>query len=408
MRALRELAGRVGDRIPLRSSGWVLLVLALAALWFADDNADYVLHAASLAALGLLGLCALFSSLGALALWRSVRKLPSGLPDELETTRTVRTRFRFRRMIAWPLVEARMHWQAPAGVDVDCVVAGAWYEESITAHERGRRDHVVRRFAVEDIFGLTGVAFRVRYACTLALVPARSAAGVEVAVGYATGDAFSHPSGRTEGDLVEMRRYGYGDPLRHVLWKTFARTRHLLVRMPERAVSPMPASSAFLIAGEGDEPAAAAARLYVETGLLGADFVFGADGGDRPVDKPAEAVAQIVDSIGARADGGSGLDAFRRAVDPTRLGRCIVFAPPIDGKWRERLVGFAQTLPVPATVIIGVDGEKPTAKPGRLARWLVQPPSARQVLPDVARVRAGLEAAGLSVVVLHRTSGQVL
>lgn len=406
LRRLQEVARPVTDFIPLGSSGWVLLALALAARSFAESNADYLLNAASIAALGVLALCVLFSSLGALTLWRSTRKLPAGLPTELETLRPVRTQFRFRRMIAWPLVTPRMHWQVPAGVDVECVVDGAWFAESITALERGRRDHVVRRFVVEDIFGLTSIGFRVRYACTLLVIPARCAAGADVASGYATGDAFSHPSGRAEGDLVEMRRYGYGDSLRHVLWRTFARTRNLLVRIPERAISPMPASSAFLIAGEGDEPTAAAARLYVETGLLGPDFVFGADGGDRPTDKPHEAIGQIVDSIGSRADGGAGLDAFRRAVEPTRLGRCVLFAPPVDGPWRDRLLGFARTLPVAATVIIGVDSlTDPTRERRRLSRWLFPPAAAGT---DVAQIRAALQATGLHVVVLHRETGQVV
>ena len=66
----------------------------------------------------------------------------------------------------------------------------------------------------------------------------------ELAAGRASGDAVSHPAGRQEGELIEMRRYGPGDPLRHVLWKTYARTRRLLVRMHERAISPRPTTAA--------------------------------------------------------------------------------------------------------------------------------------------------------------------
>jgi uncharacterized protein (DUF58 family) len=237
----------------------------------------------------------------------------------------------------------------------------------------------------------------------------RCTQGPEVIVGHASGDAFSHPLGRQEGDLIEMRRYGHGDPLRHVLWKTFARTRRLLVRMPERAVSPMPTTSAFLIAGADDEAAAAAARLYVETGLLGDDFVFAADGAPAPTSEPAEAVDQIIDSIRQRNDGGGTLEAFRRNVEPVRLGRCIVFAPPSDGVWLDRVTAFSKTLPQPATVIIGVEGNAAAPARSRIARWLVRRTKTQAHMnPELLAVRAKLEAGGMQVKVLHRETGQVL
>src|SRR4029079_3371216 len=90
--------------------------------------------------------------------------------------------------------------------------------------------------------------------------------------------AFSHPAGRQDGDLVEMRNYGVGDPMRHILWKTIARTHRPLVRTPERAIAPAPITVAFLVAGAADEPTAATARLYLERGMFGPDFLFAADG----------------------------------------------------------------------------------------------------------------------------------
>ena len=67
-----------------------------------------------------------------------------------------------------------------------------------------------------------------------------------------------------------MRAYGHGDPMRHVLWKTFARSRRLLVRMPERAIAPSPTTVAFLIAGpgEGDPIAARFDPLLAEARAL--------------------------------------------------------------------------------------------------------------------------------------------
>jgi hypothetical protein len=413
---VRERARAIGRKlaplayVPLRLPGIVLVVAAVLLLRFSRERADYVLYPASLAALGLLGLCAVFTTLATLALWRSVRKIAaSGVPDQLETTLPLTTAFRFRRLVAWPLVETRMAWADPSGVRVELVRDGGWFGESITPGERGRHTHVVRRFTVEDIFGLTAITFRVAWEQPLRIVPARTAGGLELALGHATGDAFSHPEGRAEGDLIEMRKYGHGDPLRYVLWKTFARTRRLLVRMPERAVAPMPTTSAFLVAGPGDEAAAATARLYIESGLLGADFVFAADGATAPTTKPGEAVEQIIDSVAARADGGRGLDAFRREVDPIRLGHCVVFAPPIDGAWRERVAAFSQGLPSPATVIIGVEGPLEDKRRKWVARLLLQPDHRLHAQRrDLDAIRSGLEAGGVQVKILHRETGQVL
>jgi hypothetical protein len=383
---------------------------AAAVFWFATSHADYLLYPASLVAMALLALCAICSLLGSLALRFSLRKQTGeAMPEQLETTQPVRTGFRFSRLTIWPLVEVRMEWENPSAFDVQLDVAGRFYEETVTPRERGRYARVVRRFVVEDIFGLTAFAFRRTYERAIRVVPARCAQGPEVVVGHASGDAFSHPLGKAEGDLIEMRRYGHGDPLRHVLWKTFARTRRLLVRMPERAVSPMPTTSAYLVAGADDEAAAAAARLYVETGLLGDDFVFAADGAPTPTNKPAEAVDQIVDSIHKRGDGGITLEVFRRGVEPVRLSRCIVFAPPSDGAWCERVQAFSRSLPSPATVIIGVEGDTSEPPKSGFGRWLVRRKSKKTyVHRDLHKVRAKLEAGGMQVKVLHRETGQVL
>jgi len=410
---LRALAVRVRRRlgvVPIRVPG---LVLAGAAAWlyrFSTRNADYVLHPASLVAFGLLAVCMVMTIAATLALRHSIKKIAaSGVPDQMETTRPFQTAFRFRRLVAWPLVETKMMWDAPAGVRVELRRDGPWFTETVTADQRGRHTKIVRQFVVEDIFGLTAITFRVAWEQPLRIVPAPSAGGLELALGHATGDAFSHPEGRAEGDLVEMRKYGHGDPLRYVLWKTFARTRRLLVRMPERAVAPLPTTSAFLVAGPADEAAAATARLYIESGLLGSDFVFAADGAAATTTKPDEAVEQIIDSVGARERGGAGLDAFRREVDPIRLGRCVVFAPPIDGEWRERVTAFSAQLPSPATVIIGVEGALEDRRRGLLARLMLVPDrklSAQR--RDLDKIRAALEAGGAQVKILHRETGQAL
>ncbi|HLL25837.1 MAG TPA: DUF58 domain-containing protein, partial [Kofleriaceae bacterium] len=373
MRRIGARVRRVTGHVPLRVPGILFALAALGVLWFANEHADHLLFPAGLIALALLGLCMACTAFASIALRVSLRKGPelTGLAEQIETTHIVRTGFRFTRLALWPLVDVRMTWEEPLGIDVHLDPVGRAFEEVVTARERGRHTRIVRVFVVEDIFGLTAMTVRKVAERAFRVVPARSAQGPDVIVGHASGDAFSHPLGRAEGDMVEMRRYAHGDPMRHVLWKTFARTRRLLVRIPERAVSPMPTTTAFLVAGADDEAAAAAARLYVETGLLGDDFIFSADGAPAPTSEPGEAVEQIVDSIRERGNGGGTLEVFRRNVEPVRLGRCIVFAPPSDGAWCDRLTAFSRALPQPATVIIGVEGDTTEAPKQGLGRWLV-------------------------------------
>jgi hypothetical protein len=207
-----------------------------------------------------------------------------------------------------------------------------------------------------------------------------------------------------------MRAYGHGDPMRHVLWKTFARSRRLLVRMPERAIAPSPTTVAFLVAGPGDEPSCGTARLYLERNLFGTDFLFGADGAAAPAKDRDTALDQIIDS--AQAEGGVALDVLGKNIDPMRLASCVVFAPAVDGPWRERVVQFAARLPAPPTVVIGVDGVPPSAPRSRLSRLLVRKAADGdrdgRALAGVPRLREELEASGLRVQIVHRSTGQVL
>jgi len=395
------------DGFPVRLPGLALAALGLAvAIYVGENQSDYLLYPAGIAAVGLTVLCLVVTLLASLVLRLSLRGAPAGAPDSLETTVPVHTGFRVRRLAGWPLVEIHMRWEEPEGIEVALEPHGKYLEEVITARERGRHPRVVRVFTVEDVFGLTATTFRRSWLQPLRIVTATATASGELAMTFGQGDAFSHPSGRAEGDLVEMRAYGHGDPLRYVLWKTFARTRRLLVRMPERSISPRPITVAFMVAGDGDEPTAATARLYLERGLLGPDFLFSADGATRPTAKTHEAVEQIVDSIRSRREGAVSLPALASQVEPARLGACVVFAPPVDGPWRERVTAFARRLPAPPIVVIGVEGAPPEERRGRLRRWLIR---GRAPAPNgFGHLRTALENEGLRVQVLHRETGQVL
>jgi hypothetical protein len=113
--------------------------------------------------------------------------------------------------------------------------------------------------------------------------------------------------------------------------------------------------------------------------------------------------------VTARATGGAGLAALVTQVEASRLAACIVFAPPIDGPWRDRLSDFSRRLAAPATVVIGVDGAGDDRPRGRLRRLFVRADAAVDTLPaGLPALRAALQADGVRVQVLHRQTGQLL
>ncbi len=407
---MRRLFERLRRVFPLRPGALILLAAAAALVFlWAPQEADFLLYPAGLVALLLVVVCVVLVVLGTISLRRTVKALAVSVPERLETTRATGTGFRIPSLGRWLVLDVGLTWVEPPGLEVKLEPLDGQLAEVITANERGRYTRLVRRFTVEDVFGLTGSSFDVEWPVALAITPASAKQGAQLAAGRSQGETLANPAGRAEGDLVEMRQYAYGDSMRHVLWKVYARSRKLLVRMPERALAPGPISVAFFVAGPEDEASAGAARLYVEAGLLGADLLFTADGSVVPARSARDAVEQLVDSATQRGRGGEALDAAAAQIDPGRLTSCVLFVPPVDGAWRDRVVGFVRKYSLRASVIIGVDevGEAPTS-PSRLNSFFFRPDVTLDTArPSLKALRAALEAEGLPVKVLHRSTGQI-
>lgn len=404
---MRLFLERLRRAVPLRIGSFVLLICAFAlVLEWGPSEADFLVYPAALVAVGLVVGCVVVTTLGSLTLRRAVRKFEAGLPERLETTQPAATGFRIPSLRAWLLLDVSLWWVEPDCVQVSLEPVDGMLAEVVTPSARGRHTQVVRRFTVEDVFGLTRLSFDLAWSTSLRVTPVSAHQSAELAAGSAQGDTLANPAGKASGDMVEMRAYAPGDSMRHVLWKVYARTRRLLVRMPERALAPGPVSVAFFVAGPQDEASAGAARLYVEAGLLGADLLFAADGASAPARTAAEALEQLVDSSTQRNNGAT-LDAVASQMDPSRLTSCLVFAPAVDGPWRARLVEFLRRRALSATVVIGVDEELQAPAPqSRLKTFLFQPTSTSS-LDGLSSLRASLEADGFPVKVIHRATGYV-
>ena len=378
------------------------------AFHYGQQRVDRVVHSAGLVSLAILAISVLSVGLGAVLVWLAGRRAPMDGDFQLETGGTVATGVRLPCLRAWPLLHLRVHWEAPEDMEVTLRRQLGRCREMVTPRSRCEVQRVVRRLQVSDIFGFCSLSPRLTADQYLRVSPPAARVTAHVLTRFLGGDALSYPGGAPEGEMIEMRRYVHGDPLRHVLWKAFARTRKLLVRMPEQAINPQPSAAGYLVAGPGDEPTASAARFFMEGGLLGEDFVFSADGAPRPTSDHAEALEQIILSVDSRQRGGHGLAGFLESVDETRRENCVLFVPPTPGRWLDRLEQVARRIPG-ARVITAIDQRPTAAPPSRVRRLLFSggggTARARRGLEQVCR---RLDSLGFEVSVLHRPTGELI
>ena len=378
------------------------------AFGYGRDLVDRVVYAAGLVTLAVLAVALLSVAAGAAVVWLAGRREPLAGDFQLETGGTLATGVRLPCLRAWPLIHLEVQWEDPVDVEVTLKRQLGRCRELVTPRSRGEVRHVVRRLLVSDIFGFCRLGPRLVAEQYLRVSPPAARVTAHVLTRFLGGDHLSYPGGAPEGEMIEMRRYVHGDPLRHVLWKAFARTRKLLVRTPEQAINPRPSAAGYMVAGPGDEPTASAARFFIEGGLLGDDFVFSADGATHPTGDGAEALEQIILSVRSRPRGGHGLAAFVESMDDVRRQNCVLFVPPTPGRWLDRVEKAARRLPH-AHVITAIDERPHAAGPRRLRRLLFAGGQdlarAQRRLHTVCR---RLSSFGFEVSVLHRPSGELL
>jgi hypothetical protein len=393
------------------------LGVALGGVWLSfavgAKEVDYVLLAGGLVAAGAVGLALVLVLAASLRLWpvlRRARHPGEAEPLSLETGLTADTGLALPGLDGWPLVSLRVVWEHPSRVEVTLKRRAGRQEELVRPLSRGKSPVIRRRLLVEDIFGFARLGLPLTTEQRVRVNPSLAQLTAHVVTRFLGGDALSHPSGPVEGEPIEMRRYVYGDPLRNVLWKAFARTRKLLVRTPERAITPRPSAAAYLVAGPGDEPAASAARFFVEKGMLGKEFAFCADGADAPTGEPEQALDQIVESAHHRRHGGEGLARMLRRLTPQQIDALVLFVPAEPGRWLDRIDELASRLRHVRAITAVDDAPQAGARGlGVLRNLLLTPRSeAASVARRLGKVVGRLGRAGLAVQVIHRPSGELL
>jgi len=399
--------------------GWVPLTWATAvaaptlywvALPYADAHKDRVVYTLTWCTLGLIGLaiaCVLLGALWARIACRKSTQFSGDLTADVATP----TNFTLGKLNWCPILDAKIAWEEPDSIEASVRGTFGGLREEVTPQGRCLEKNFVRKVTVQDIFGLSRFVFRVKGTGAVRVLPNPGRIGwLRLTEQMTGGDMMSHPEGTPDGDLIEMRRYAPGDPLKCVLWKLYKKTGKLMVRVAEKALSPTRRVMAYQISGKLDEASAGIARAILEGGQFGKDYLFSADGNPTPVSEVRECLEVLARSASFRAQGADGLDNFLR--DGTKRGvkACYLFVPSTPGAWLDKTVAAVGAHRGPVSVFIGVD-DLTTAPQRRLEGWgkfffahgKVKTQGSRA---EVLTVAKRLEAAGMSVRIVERASGR--
>jgi hypothetical protein len=408
-RIVRRFIRRSVDPIPITPLGVFVLVGSFAVLWTeAFPSMDLVLLIVGYGGLAFVALSMVLVIGVALALrFRAPGPIE---PLTAETGKPLATGHRLPWLGWLPLVSVRSEWDEPEAAVRSATDGLRRREEIVELAARGEVRRIVRRTVVSDVLGLARIAFHRSQEVHIDVLPhAGGLSRMAQLEAFAGGDDRPHPMGLDVGDRVEIRRYVAGDPARFIHWKVFGRTRKLMVRVPERALSKADRTAAFFVAGQDDEASAAVARVALESGSLGVDWVFGTDLESQGVDRIEPAISVLLRSIDARAHHGAALGTFVEKVERSGPAAVVVFAPPHHGPWVERVRELARRRPHGLRVVIGLDALRSKPRISLLRRIFVAELPHRAVDPkELEAIARDLATTRAEVIVFERASGRRL
>lgn len=399
--------------IPLTPVGWAsVLVLAWLLRDFGIARQDQVLLALSSTGLVVIALLMLVTLTA--AIWLKLRNTnASPAAMHCESGSATLTGMSIPVLGYVPIVDLSIEWgrKSNDGPDdwqsVDAEIRlernRDQLHERVIPARRGRVQEVVRRIRIGDVFSLTRIVFEQPGVADVTIRPRCSDAGRHALWNqFRAGDAVPDPDAPPEGDLIELRDYQPGDPLKRVCWKKYQRTGRLIVRAPERALEPCEQIAVTTVSAAADEPSAVLTRSLLEDGTISGRMIYCADGESRTTTDPVEAVAQLVRSAAATDVPGSGLDRLQEHPD---VASCVIFVPHRPGPWLDAVATRIEKSESACRVIVGVNDGTPVDGP-RWMRWIVSEPdghaSKRAELELIVR---RLTAAGADVTVVDCLSG---
>ncbi|MDT8428896.1 MAG: DUF58 domain-containing protein [Pseudomonadales bacterium] len=440
---LTTLLTTLRERFPLTLQGFAVLVLALAALrFFAFAQMDLVVFALAVCAITIVCAALLLVLIAGLVLRQRQRRTPSPGNEgnarngiQAEAGYVNETGFSWPALSWIPLVSLSWEIIHPDAIETRNRLSphdNRW-EEQILAHRRCYSPLIIRRYTLTDVLGFCRFSWRISTQQTVMVLPQKAQLQKLPFLRSLTAeDGLPSPSGNPEGDRMEIRPYAPGDSVRNIMWKVYARNRHLNVRLAERSVHHSNRTLAYQLSGPDDEAAAAVARVAIETGALGEEWVFGADLCAEPTSNPVTAVSmtarsRILDgaldssygnighgnigprNIGHGNTGAYGLDRFLQQQQQQGGLNCIIFAGTNATAWLGALRQTVARYPGRYTVVLATDGLTDEYRQPLWQRLLYTAQTRSGQNPGVAAVASLLTQLGQfveSTVLVDRQSGQ--
>ncbi len=395
---LLSLARRLIALFPLSLQGVITLGLTAYALNVYGYGAmDLVVFSLAICALTILIFSLFCSVISGIFIQRRIRaslKQLSGSiePIKVEAGYPNETGFRLPALNYFPLVKLTWRITYPDFVETRVRVStdGQLVEE-IIPEKRCKIDRVSRQFTVSDVLGFCRYSWQQnqQISCT-ALPRTNTVKALPLLRSLTAEDGIPNPSGDPDGDRMEIRPYVPGDSVRNIMWKVYARNRQLNVRLAEKSVFHSNRTVAYLLSSENDEAAAAVARVAVETGALGDDWAFSADGSEIPADTVPSALDAIARSRAIENPHGYGLDAFLQQTAAQAAVHCIVFAAAEFAPWFEALKKTIARFPGRFSLVLATDGFSDVQQTKLWQRLLLQDDSAGSVDQELGGSRADL------------------
>jgi hypothetical protein len=349
---------------PLTLQGLItLLVTALCLSLFGYGSMDLVVFAIAICALAILVFCLFCSVISGVFVQRKIQrriskskraaaiiKVEAGYPNE--------TGFTLPTLNLLPLVKLSWKVVYPDFIETRTRVdSNNHLLEEIIPAKRFHTDNIVRQFTVSDVLGFCRYSWlqKQEIAC-MALPKTNTVKTLPLLRSLTAEDGIPNPSGDPEGDRMEIRPYAPGDSVRNIMWKVYARNRQLTVRLAEKSVFHSKRTVAYLLSSENDEAAAAVARMALESGALGEDWAFAADGTENPCENLPSALEAVARSRALAAPFSYGLDNFLSQAVGQAGGHCIVFAAAETATWLPLLKKTIGVYSGQFSLILATDG----------------------------------------------------
>jgi hypothetical protein len=255
------------------------------------------------------------------------------------------TGFRLHWLFSLLPLRVSVEWTSPP---LDAIGGRAKIEgqrEKVLFTRRGRFDKVERQILLEDWLGLFRLTFYSKSSHSFYVSSLIVDLENNFPVVQSAGETDS-PEGRPEGDYLDMRAYRPGDPIKHMLWKLWAKTNgeQKFVRTPDPVSDEQLAL--FLFSHPADEPNA---RVLGKVASAKRNILFGAGtmGGSRDqrfiTDQYAQTKEILLES-GSWATGEVNSGCYKAFLESARrkmIGACWVFFPP-GGEKEKNLVSLVR------------------------------------------------------------------